>query len=250
MAAASVQVTVPPGIRGGDQITVAVPPDNHHVQVVVPDGLGPGDSFIVSQPNQPPVVLGRPVGQGPGPPVSNPSFSADAQSPQRSPNNGMYPGTYPAQSNPYGGPLQGGWVGPTTVVVEADDKEVLIIRYSATVKCISIIDLILCILMALTYSLWFAIIAPLTLCGFWGAKTLKPNWLAGYQIFLILEIFLRALGGLTMERKMSIWSLLVIAVNVYILYVVHRLRVAILGLSPEQVQECRNLRDFQGFALY
>merc|ERR1712146_818701 len=93
-------------------------------------------------------------------------------------------------------------MGETIVVSAVDERALIIMRYCSTVKCISILDVGLCAMMAVFYNPWFAVISPLALCGFWGARTLNPYWLTGYQLFIILG-----------QHRISLWGLLLIAVN-------------------------------------
>lgn len=145
----------------------------------------------------------------------------------------------------YGGPM-----GPGTQVLVVDDmgadeKVMHILRYSSTVKCISIFDSALCLMMALLASIWFAVIAPFALFGYWGAKQLKPVWLSMYMLFLVAKMMLRIVGGIFTNR---LWAFVIIAIDVYILYIVHRLRMAILSASPQMLEDLKTLREFKGFA--
>lgn len=140
--------------------------------------------------------------------------------------------------------------GPGTQVVIVDDigqedKVLHILRYSSTVKCISVFDAALCIMMAILATIWFAVIAPFALCGYWGAKQLKPVWLSFYMLFLVAEMMLRILTGIFSSR---LWAFMIIAIDVYILYIVHRLRMSIVTATPQQLEDLKALREFKGFA--
>mmetsp|Transcript_1787 Transcript_1787/g.3945 ORF Transcript_1787/g.3945 Transcript_1787/m.3945 type:complete len:251 (+) Transcript_1787:180-932(+) len=248
-----IQVTVPEGVNPGDELTVAVPPENQHVTVRVPAGVTAGMQFAVEPPRpcQTPVVLGRPVD----------GTAAGAA--------GAFAGPgYPVGQVGGGGPMNFAVVdagnGQSMVVAAIDDRVMVIMRYASTVKCISLLDVVLCSMMGVFYNPYFAIISPLALCGFWGAKKLSPAWLLGYQLFITLEIGLRLLGGFLpnifnlddpeeqeeRQRRVSLWALLIVGVNVYIFFIVNRLRMAIMSLTEEQREELRQPRDFNGFAFY
>ncbi|CAD7923989.1 unnamed protein product [Amoebophrya sp. A120] len=149
-----------------------------------------------------------------------------------------------------GDPTSGAILFLATAPSREEQRLIRVLYYSGTVQCIVLLNFVftfVSIMYPSPYKTALAMIAPLGLSGFVGARKFSAPWLTVYQGYLFIELGLRAFivfetedEGQEREDNQSsrfFWLFLFAMVNMYIFVIVMRLKAYITQLSADDIRD-------------